>query len=84
MEIKLTGEIFANQPYSSIAYYGSEMYGRNDRKGLLASLQGYFYNSGLTLGISFVYSRPDQPLTRSVHGDSFFISVYLMTDRFSI
>ena len=58
MELKMTGELFANQSDTSVAYYNSEIYGHNNRKGILAKIESHFFRSGLTLETEFVYSQP--------------------------
>ena len=58
MEIKLTGELFANQSDTSVAYYNSEIYGHSNRKGFLAKIESHFFRSSLTLETGFVYSKP--------------------------
>ena len=58
IELKLTGEYFANQSDTSVAYFNSELYGHNNRVGGRFSLQSHFYSSGLTLGLSYIGSLP--------------------------
>ena len=58
VEVKLTGEYFANQSDSSVAYYNDEIYGHNNRVGGLIKLQTHFYNSGITVGLTYVHSQP--------------------------
>ena len=84
MELKGITELFAVQSDSSVAYYSSEVYGRNNRRGFLAGLQSHFYNSGLTLGTSFVYGRPINVFKGRHIGQSFSISFYLMTNSIAI
>ena len=61
MEVKVGGEVFFNQSDASVAYYNSEVYGRSNRRGFLASLQGHFYESRLTIGASLGYTDPIRP-----------------------
>ena len=58
MEIKLTGAYFANQSDSSVAFYNTEDYGHNNRKGWFIKLENHLYESGITFGISYVDSIP--------------------------
>ena len=58
MEIKLTGAYFANQSDSSVAFYNTEDYGHNNRKGWFVKLENHLYESGITFGISYVDSVP--------------------------
>ena len=84
MEVKIIGEIFSNQSDTSIAYYNSEIYGHNNRKGYAVKLQNHFYNSGLTLGISFVHSYPINNPQGSPIGLSNSLALFLMTNYISI
>lgn len=84
MELKLIGELFANQSDSSVAYYNSETYGHNNRKGFLTKLQSHFYNSGITVGADFVYSDPINDPDKSPIGSAFSFSVFLKTNYVSI
>ena len=58
MEIQMALEYFASQSDASVAYYNSSLYGRNNRKGGLLRAQAHLYDSGLTFGAVYVYSRP--------------------------
>ena len=58
MEIKLTGSYFANQSDSAVSFYNTEDYGHNNRKGWFMKLENHFYESGITLGLSYVNSIP--------------------------
>ena len=84
MEIQFIGEFFVNQSDTSVAYYNSELYGHNDRRGFLTKLQSHFYNSSLTLGVSFVYSLPINNPDKSPIGNSFSFIVSLMTNYIAI
>ena len=84
MELKGSMAFFANQSDSSVAYYSSEIYGRNNRKGFLTKAESHFFNSGLTLGASFVYSRPINPNKPPFTGPALSLSVFLKTDYIAI
>lgn len=79
VEIKLTGEYFANQSDSSVGYYNSEIYGHNNRVGGLARFEAHLYNSGITLGASYVYSQPINQ-SRSSVGVSSSFDIFLKTN----
>lgn len=83
VEFKWNAEYFANQSDTSIAYYNNETYGHNNRTGLLWKMQTYFYQSGITLGITYVYSQPINP-ERSAIGVSNAVIVSLGTRYISI
>ncbi len=83
-EIKYRGELFANQSDSSVAYYNSEVYGHNNRQGLLAGLQSHFYSSGLTFGLSFVYSSPINQPDQNPVGPLYSVIFSVMTNYISI
>ena len=57
IEWNFIAEYFSNQADTSVAYFSSELYGHNNREGVRFALQSHFYNSGLTLGLSYVESR---------------------------
>ena len=61
IEWKLTAEYFANQSDSGVAFFNSEIYGHNNRKGYRLVLESHFYSSGLTCGASWTWSRPVDP-----------------------
>ena len=84
MEIKFTGEIFANQSDSAIAYYNSEIYGHNNRQGFLTQVQSHFYNSGLTAGVSFTNSWPIDDTVEGQIGYAMSFAVFLMTNYIAI
>ena len=85
MEIQGIGEWFANQSDSSVAYYNSEIYGHNNRRGFLARLQGHLFSSGLTLGGFLAYSQPiDDQRIKSPTGSSFSFAVFLKTNYIAI
>ena len=83
MELRLKGEVFANQADTSVAYYNSEIYGHNDRLGVLASIQSHLYQSGLTLEASFVYSQPINNKAGSL-GPAYSITLSMMTNYLAI
>lgn len=83
MEVKLTGELFANQSDTSVAYYNSEIYGHNNRKGILAKLESHFFRSGLTLETSFVYSQPIVVEKSSIQ-EAYSFAVVLKTNNIAI
>ena len=84
MEIRVTGELFANQSDTSVAYYNSETYGHNNRKGFLAKVESHFFRSGLTLEIAFVYSKPINYVEQSTIKDAYSFSVALKTNDIAI
>lgn len=84
MEIKLTGEVFANQSDTSVAYYNSETYGHNNRKGFLAKLESHFFRSSLTVETEFVYSKPINNIEKSTIGSAYSFSLALKTNDISI
>ena len=83
LEIKVAGEYFANQSDSSVAYYNSEIYGHNNRVGGLLKCQAHLYNSGITLGMTYVYSEPINPRRSSI-GVSNSFAIFLGTSYVSI
>ena len=84
MEIKLTGELFINQSDTSVAYYNSETYGHNNRKGMLAKIESHFFRSGLTLKTEFVYSEPINFLEENAIKEAYSFSVALKTNNIAI
>ncbi len=82
-EIKASGEYFANQSDTSVAYYNSEVYGHNNRVGGLLKLQTHLYNSGITIGMTYVYSRPINPKRSSI-GVSNSFAIFFGTNYVSI
>ena len=84
MEFKLTGELFANQSDTSVAYYNSETYGHNNRKGLLARVESHFFRSGLTLETELVYSEPISFSERSTIREAYSFSIALKTNDIAI
>ena len=83
MELRLKGEVFANQADTSVAYYNSEIYGHNDRIGFLSSIQSHLYRSGLTLEASFVYSQPINNKAGNL-GPAYSITFSMMTNYLAI
>ena len=75
-------EYFYNSSDSAPAYFNSETYGHNNRKGFLAELKAFFPNGNFEAGFRYVLSQPIIPslihdLTASVerqHSVLFFIS----------
>lgn len=61
MEIKLTGAYFAIQSDAAVAFYNTEIYGHNNRKGWFVKLEGHFYDSGITFGLSYTDSQAINP-----------------------
>ena len=84
MEIKLTGELFANQSDTSVAYYNSETYGHNNRKGFLARAESHFFRSGLTLETEFVYSEPINFGEQSTIREAYSFAIALKTNDIAI
>ncbi|MDE0092212.1 MAG: hypothetical protein OXN83_02870 [Oligoflexia bacterium] len=84
MEIKLTGELFANQSDTSVAYYNSETYGHNNRRGVLARLENHFFRSGLTVETEFVYSEPINFAEQSTIKEAYSFSIALKTNDLAI
>ena len=72
MEIKLTGAYFANQPDSAVAFYNTELYGHNNRRGWFAKLEGHLYDSGITVGVSYTDSQPISD-EKSIMGNAYSI-----------
>ena len=75
VEIKGLFEYFKNRSNSAVAFYNSEVYGHNNRRGFLALLQCYFYESGISAGASLVSSRAFSK--RAAIGPSLSGSVFL-------
>ena len=84
VEFKLTGEYFANQSDTSIAYFNSELYGHNNRIGGLASLTAHFYNSGMTLSLSYIGSDAINGGHKSATGFASTIALVLMSNYMSV
>ncbi|MCZ0933114.1 MAG: hypothetical protein OXJ52_08180 [Oligoflexia bacterium] len=84
MEIKLTGELFASQSDVSVAYYNSETYGHNNRKGFLARFENHFFRSGLTLETVFVYGKPINEAEKSPTGEAFSFAIAVKTNNIAI
>ena len=84
LEIKSLLEVFENRSNSSVAYYNSEKYGHNDRKGVLAELQLHFHESGLSLGMYFVNSQPVNPEDNEAIGSATAVSLFLKTNYITI
>ena len=51
-------EYFNNGSDSAPAYFNSEIYGHNNRKGFLAELKSFFPKGNLELGLRYVLSVP--------------------------
>ena len=83
MELKVTGEVFGNQSDASVAFYNSWTYGHNNRQGAGLGLQGYFYQSGLTVGTRYIYTQPIETLRTSLEEGHYF-SIYIKTGYISI
>ena len=83
MEFKVTAELFGNQSDSSVAFYNSEIYGHNNRQGAGATLQGHFYQSGVTVGARYLYGKPIEERRTSLEGSHYF-SVYIRTSYVSV
>ena len=69
IEIKFSGEYFANQSDTSVSYYNSEIHGHNNSVGFGLNVQSYFYNSSLRVKLSYIHNRPINP-ERSTIGNS--------------
>ena len=75
-------EYFYNSSDSAPAYFNSELYGHNDRKGFLTELKAFFPKGNFEAGFRYVLSQPITPslvnsLTANVekqHSVLFFIS----------
>ena len=83
MELKVMGEVFGNQSDASVASYNSWKYGHNNRQGAGVGLQGYFYQSGLTVGAHYIYTHPIETLRTSLDEGHYF-SIYIETGYISI
>lgn len=79
MEIKLTGAYFANQSDSSVAFYNTEVYGHNNRRGWFINLANHFYESGITLGVRYVDSQPIN-ITKSALGNAYSFMFFIGTN----
>ena len=84
VEVKLTGELFANQSDTSVAYYNSETYGHNNRRGFLAKLEGHFFRSGVTLEFTFVYGEPINYVEESAIREAYSTVVAVKTNDIAI
>ena len=84
LELNSVFETFLNQSDSSVAYYNSEFYGHNGRKGFAVKLQAYLYDSSVSVGASFVNSRPINLDDKTVIGSSTAVSIFLTTNRIKI
>ena len=84
LEWKAVFEKFLNQSDSSVAYYNSEFYGHNSRKGFALRLECYFYDSGMRVGASFVNTKPIDTNDRTAIGPSNAISIFLTTNQIKI
>ena len=84
LEWKAVFEKFLNQSDSSVAYYNSEFYGHNARKGFALRLECYFYDSGMRIGTSFVNTKPIDKNNRTAIGPSNAISIFLTTNQIKI
>ncbi|MBC6415290.1 MAG: hypothetical protein GDA46_02750 [Bdellovibrionales bacterium] len=84
--VELIGELenFLNQSNSSVAYYNSEFYGHNGRKGFALKMQAHFYDSNLNLGVSLVNSKPIDEDDKTVIGPSTAFQVFLTTNRIGV
>ena len=63
MELGLAVEYFRNESDSSVAYFSSENYGHNNRRGIRLKLQSHLYSSGLTFQAIYTYMNPIQKKT---------------------
>ena len=79
MEIKLTGAYFAIQSDATVAFYNTEIYGHNNRKGWFVKLEGHLYNSGITFGLSYIDSQAINPEKSSIK-DAYSIIVSVGTN----
>ena len=83
MEIRGTWELFGNQSDSSVAFYNSELYGHNNRQGFGLELKGHFYQSGLTVGARYIFSRPIEKQL-SPFGEGHYFAIHIGTNYVSI
>ena len=84
IEFKFTGEYFANQSDTSVAYYNSELYGHNNRIGGLASLTAHFYKSGMTLSLSYIGSDAINGGHKTATGFASTVALVLMSNYMSV
>ena len=84
LEWKALFQKFLNQSDSSVAFYNSEFYGHNARKGIALTIECYFYDSGIRVGASFVNTKPIDKNDRTAIGPSNAISVFLTTNQIKI
>ena len=84
LEWKGTLERFINQSNSSVAYYNSEFYGHNARKGYAVRLECFFYDSGLSVGAYFVRTSPIDPTDQTSIGPSTALSFFVTTNNMKI
>ena len=62
-------EYFYNNSDSTPAYFNSEIYGHNDRKGFLTELKAFFPKGNFEVGLRYVFSSSiQQEVTRSSLG----------------
>ena len=57
MELGFKAAYFENESDTSVSYFSSELYGRNNRRGVRFELQSHLYSSGLTLRASYTYMK---------------------------
>ena len=84
LEWKGTVERFINQSDSSVAYYNSEFYGHNKRKGYAVRLECFFYDSGLSVGAYFVRTSPIDRTDKKAIGPSIALSFFVTTNNMKI
>ncbi len=83
-KIYLRGEYFYNNSDTAPAYFNSEAYGHNDRKGFLMEVKTFLPNGNFEVGVRYVVSRPVQKmnLTSSL-GDSQHSFQIFVSSRYS-
>ena len=84
LEWKGVLQTFVNQSDSSVAYYNSEFYGHNGRRGFAVQLECYLYESGVRVGVSFVNTRSINKNDMNAIGPSNSISLFLTTNQIKI
>lgn len=84
IEFKLTGEYFANQSDTAIAYFNSELYGHNNRIGGLVSLTAHFYRSGMTASLSYIGSDAINRGHKTAIGFANTVALVLMSNYMSV
>ena len=77
-------EYFYNNSDSAPAYFNSEIYGRNDRKGFLTEIKAFFPNGNFELGFRYVLSSAIQKqIVSSSLGDRQHYFMMFVSSRYS-